>query len=568
MVLARASALRAPLVLEAPITREPAWPVALEPALLWRCGFVLGPGGSVALDAVDARRAALERGSARRQASGVAAENGGRTPTPARELSLAERLLLVLQPPLESLLDPQGILEWPGQLYPYQYDGVAALLRSDALLLADDMGLGKTIQAIAALRALVHWRHVTQALVVAPASLLTQWARELEHWAPELRATLVRGSRLDRQRLWRARAHVFVVSYETLREDVGAGYRGGPVEADWDVVVLDEAQKIKNAGTKAARACKRLPRRVSWALTGTPLENDLDELASIVDFLTPLLPEISVPELLERHRKLQLRRRKQDVLDDLPEKSVYDLWLQLDGRQRETYERAEYEGVIYLRELGETITITHVLALIQRLKQICNVCPESGASAKLEDLSERLGEIAAGGQRALVFSQYVDDGYGVGAIADRLSHLEPLRYHGRLSVVEKDAVISRFKSSEHHKVLVLSLRAGGQGLNLQEASYVVHFDRWWNPAVERQAEDRTHRLGQKNAVTVYRYICENTIEERIDRILRQKQHLFDEYVDRVTIDPGKLLGEKEIFGLFGLEPPPRGGGPAVETLDG
>lgn len=563
---ARARAFRAGVVVDFPITRQPARPAAVGIASLWRCGFALGPGGSVALDAVDARRAALSATSARRPTSRAAVETRRRTAAPAPELSLAERLLLVLQPPLESLLDPQGVLEWPGQLYPYQHEGVAALIESDALLLADDMGLGKTIQAIAALRALVHWRHVRQALVVAPASLLTQWGRELEHWAPELCVTLVRGSKLDRQRLWRAHSHLFVVSYETLREDVSAGYRGGPMETPWDVVVLDEAQKIKNAETKAARACKSLRRRASWALTGTPLENDLDELASIVDFLAPLPSTVPASELLERHRELQLRRRKQDVLHDLPEKSVYDLWLRLDDRQRETYERAEREGVVHLRQLGETITVTHVLALIQRLKQICNVCPETGASAKLDDLADRLEEIAAEGQRALVFSQYVDEDYGVGGILRRLDRLAPLAYHGRLSAREKDEVIRQFKSSDHHKVLVLSLRAGGQGLNLQEASYVVHFDRWWNPAVQRQAEDRTHRLGQKNAVTVYRYICENTIEERIDRILRQKQHLFDEYVDQVSIDPGKLLGEREIFGLFGLEPPPRGGGSAEEKL--
>ncbi len=555
-------------LLETPVTRAGRQVVDVESPSRWACGIRLGPGGTVALDAVDARRAArlpvAEHGL---KGARTAREANRRQAPVEHQLSLAERLLLVLQPPLDLLLEPTGVLEWPGPLYPYQREGVAALIKSDALLLADDMGLGKTIQAIAALRALIHWRHVSEALVVAPASLLSQWRRELEHWAPELRTTVVSGSQLDRQRLWRTRSHVFVVSYETLRQDVGSAQRGGPDDIEWDVVVLDEAQKIKNQNTKVARACKGLDRRVSWALTGTPLENDLNDLLSIIDFLTPLAPGVYAPdEIFERQSKLQLRRRKSDVLEDLPAKSVYDLWLQLDARQRRTYDHAEQDGVVHLKRLGQEITITHVLALIQRLKQICNVCPETGASAKLDDLAERLADVAAEGQRALVFSQYVNEEYGVGVVVQRLDGLSPLAYHGALSAREKDAVIARFKESDEHKALVLSLRAGGQGLNLQEASYVVHFDRWWNPAVERQAEDRTHRLGQKNAVTVYRYICENTIEERIDRILREKQNLFDQYVDHVTIDPGKLLGEKEIFGLFGLEPPPRGSGSTTEEL--
>jgi SNF2 family DNA or RNA helicase len=532
-----------------------------------RCRISLGPGGTVALDAVDSetatRRPLVDVSPTDRPS---ATPKRQRTPR-KHELSLVERLLLVLQPPLDLLLEPAGPLEWPAPLYPYQREGVATLVERDALLLADDMGLGKTIQAIAAVRVLTRLRRISRVLVVAPASLLSQWSHELKNWAPELRATVVRGGPLERQRLWRTPSHVFAVSYETLRQDVVADPDNlrQPEEIEWDVVILDEAQKIKNQRTTAAQVCKRLKRRASWALTGTPLENDLNDLLSIIDFLTPL-PGGVYDDVFERQASLQLRRRKADVLQDLPPKSVFDLWLQLHPQQRRTYERVEQEGVVDLRQRGRSVTITHVLALIQRLKQVCNVCPETGASAKLEDLADRLGEIAAEGQRALVFSQYVDSEYGVGGIVQRLDDLNPLAYHGGLSAREKDAVIAMFKGSDEHKALVLSLRAGGQGLNLQEASYVVHFDRWWNPAVERQAEDRAHRLGQDSAVTVYRYICEGTIEERIDRILREKQQLFDQYVDQVSIDPGKLLGEKEIFGLFGLEPPPRAARPAIEEL--
>ena len=152
---------------------------------------------------------------------------------------------------------------------------------------------------------------------------------------------------------------------------------------------------------------------------------------------------------------------------------------------------------MHLRSLGEDVTISHVLALIQRLKQICNVCPSSGESVKLDDMSDRLEELAAEGQRALVFSQYTNQEYGVHGIVERLKEFNPLAYDGSMSARQKDEVITSFKENPRHEALVLSLKAGGQGLNLQEASYVFHFDRWWNPAVERQAEDRTHRLGQR-----------------------------------------------------------------------
>jgi SNF2 family DNA or RNA helicase len=546
-------------------------PVELGDVSRIDCRLQLGSASCVALDRVDARAAARRATSSHKLQRRQPAANRA-TPSRNSELTLAERLLLVLQPPLEALLEAQGLLEWPASLYPYQHDGVQALVESDALLLADDMGLGKTIQAIAALRVLIHLRRADQALVVAPASLLSQWRREFENWAPELRVEVVRGSQHDRLRQWRRRKHIFIVSYETLRQDHEASRLEGPSAIKWDAVVLDEAQKIKNRSTRASVACKSLQRQRSWALTGTPLENSLDELASIVEFLTPFADGdkppgvLEGPQLLSRQRELQLRRKKHDVLEDLPAKSVNDVWLQLGGSQRETYRRAEEDGVVELKGMGERITISHVLALIQQLKRICNVCPTSGASAKLDDMQERLGQIAAEGQRALVFSQYTHADFGVHAVRTRLEEFRPLAYTGAMSAREKDAAVESFKRDPNHKALVLSLRSGGQGLNLQEASYVFHFDRWWNPAVERQAEDRAHRMGQQNAVTVYRYICEDTIEERIDEVLRRKQALFDEFIDNVTIDPGKLLGEKEIFGLFGLTPPKRGSGSATEEL--
>jgi SNF2 family DNA or RNA helicase len=199
-----------------------------------------------------------------------------------------------------------------------------------------------------------------------------------------------------------------------------------------------------------------------------------------------------------------------------------------------------------------TIPITHVLELILRLKQICNFCPASGESAKLDDLAERIETLSAEGHKALIFSQFADDRFGASRIAGELAATAPLTYTGDLDAATRTAVLDRFRSSREHTALVLSLKAGGQGLNLQEASYVFHYDRWWNPAWERQAEDRVHRPGQTLPVTVYRYICEETIEQRIDEILLQKQALFDTVVDAVSLDLPAPLSRDDIFGLLGL----------------
>ena len=476
-------------------------------------------------------------------------------------LPLWKRLAYALQPPAGLLLSPQGPLEWPAELFPFQKIGIQALYEREALLLADDMGLGKTVQAIGALRLLFHHRKVGSALVVARASLVSQWRDELRTWAPELRVSVVRGRTDERAWQWSAAAHVFVTSYETMRSDFTSNPASPPRRRTWGVVILDEAQAIKNRDTEASRKCKQLLRSRAWALTGTPLENTVEELASVLEFVRPLAAGESTPtirpgpSLSEAHHALQLRRKKTEVLQDLPPKIVNTIALTLGPAQRDSYDRAEREGVIQLREKGETIRIEHVLELIMRLKQLCNFCPSTRQSAKLDDMCDRLETLTAEGHRALVFSQFTDTAYGCAALASVLASYGPLVYTGALSTAERDSVIREFKESPDRQLLILSLRAGGQGLNLQDASYVFHFDRWWNPAVEHQAEDRSHRLGQTFPVNVYKYTCEGTIEERIEQILRDKQVLFDEFVDDVSIDLGKRLTHEDLYALFGLEPP-------------
>ena len=469
--------------------------------------------------------------------------------------TLAERLWAVLAAPRRR--DPDVQLKWPGELMPFQQEGVRALLDRRQLLLADDMGLGKTLQAIAALRILRARGEVRACLVAAPAGLLDQWRREIEKWAPELSAIVIRGSTSDRAWQWGAEKDVALVSYDTLRSDFGGGAQSPVRCRTWDVVVADEAQRIKNRND-TSDALKGLRRARSWALTGTPVENDEEELASILEFVDhdgsgPPRHYRPGMELRWRHGELQLRRKKGDVLEDLPPKQVTRVAIDLGPSQRNSYDKAEQEGIIYLRSLGAEVRVPHVLELVTRLKQVCNADPRTGESTKLEDIRDRLGRLADQGHKALLFSQYVSDTSGVRAAANYLEDFAPLTITGDMPQRERTDVIERFKARDEHKVLILSLRAGGLGLNLQEASYVFHLDRWWNPAVESQAEDRSHRYGQKVKVNVIEYSCSGTIEERIDEVLERKRELFDELIDDVTLDLSDRMNDEELFGLFGLK---------------
>lgn len=524
-------------------------------------------GGTVALDPVSpdtASNSTSRTAVAAPRSGNSASRSTAPSVAPNQSQSLRKRLAQLLQPPLDLLLPHcPGILEWPASLFNYQLQGVQALVSQKALLLADDMGLGKTIQAVAALRILMIQRRIETALVVSRAGLLSQWRAEFHRWAPELMVSIVRGLPDERARQWNKPAHIYLVGYETFRADFTDNPHSPPRRRVWGTVVLDEAQAIKNRETEISNKCKRLARERAWALTGTPVENREDDLASILEFTTPLnvgdMPRRLFPgaDLYAKQRQLQLRRRKRDVLPQLPPKTISRVALDLEDAQRRSYDRAEREGIVHLRELGEQVRVENVLELILRLKQICNFCPESRQSSKLNDLLERLATLRAEGNRALVFTQYTDATFGAHALTQALADFRPLLYSGDLSALEKEHVLAEFKGNPDHTLIVLSLRAGGQGLNLQEASYVFHFDRWWNPAVEHQAEDRSHRLGQLLPVNVYQYVCEGTIEERIEQILRDKQLLFDQLVEGVSLDLRTALNAEELFGLFGIKAPAR-----------
>ena len=279
--------------------------------------------------------------------------------------------------PGEALNEAFG-LDWPHPLFRYQKDGIERLLGARSVLLADEMGLGKTIQAVAGLRILSARREIERALIVCPVGLIAQWRRQIRIWAPDLPVSTAIGSKAQRKAAWGADATLCLSSFESVRADLGG--TSAAARRPWDVVVIDEAQRIKNANSAVAAVVKSLARSRSWALTGTPLENRLDDLLSVLDFAAPgeFDPGAMGVGLRRLMGRVQLRRRRAEVLDDLPTKFASIIALDLAATQRAAYRKAEEKGTVWLRSLGRELRISHVLELILRLKQICNFCPETG----------------------------------------------------------------------------------------------------------------------------------------------------------------------------------------------
>lgn len=416
-------------------------------------------------------------------------------------------------------------LRLPAPLHDYQWDGVAFLHRSRAALLADEMGLGKTVQTAVAIELLLNGRSdVNRVLIVAPASLTTNWMAELETWAPSVTAWLVQGNAKARQAFYLLPVPVLVNSYEQIRSD---GLDRIPADT-FDLVILDEAQRIKNRNSTTALACRLLPRKRAWALSATPLENDSGDVNSILSFLDPgTRTNVSAGRLRNSLQTMMLRRLKRDVRSELPPVILQDLKIELTAPQRMAYDeiwtgRTEAIG-------GASGDIGPVLlGLLTRLKIVCNVDEIENVSSKFDAL-QTIVEGVEPGARILVFSQFVKT---LQWISERLELSHDL-LTGSMSAAERQAAIHRFRTLAPPRALLVSLRAGGVGLNLGEATHVVLFDRWWNPAVERQAIYRAHRFDREQPLHVVRFLVQDSIEERVAEILDQKERLFDDVVEDV-----------------------------------
>jgi non-specific serine/threonine protein kinase len=478
---------------------------------------------------------------------------------------LAETLKGLRSPEGLAQVDPGAALH--GTLRPYQQVGVRWLYLLARLglgaCLADDMGLGKTIEVLSLLLVLQGQSNDRQnpkvpSLLVAPASLLANWAAEIERFAPGLKALIAHPSALpaaDLKTLAPERlreADLVITSYGSLLRIPWI------VERSWRLVVLDEAQAIKNPDAKQTRLAKQLKARARLALTGTPVENRLADLWSIFDFINPGLlgsskeftkfakrlaegEHASYGPLRELVRPYVLRRLKTDktVIADLPDKTEIKAFCQLSRKQAALYEQA-------VRELAEQLADTTgikrkglVLAFLMRFKQICNHPSQwlsdgawreedSGKWARLREIAE---VISAKQEKMLVFTQFREVTAPVAAFLGSIFGGPGLILHGETEVKKRKELVRRFQDDETERFFVLSLKAGGIGLNLTAASHVVHFDRWWNPAVENQATDRAFRIGQTRNVLVHKFVCRGTVEEKIDQLIESKRQLSKDLLE-------------------------------------
>ncbi len=468
-----------------------------------------------------------------------------------------------------------------GILRPYQQLGLNWLMFLNSLkfgaCLADDMGLGKTIQVLAMLNNLRRYTDAPPSLIVAPASLLANWQEELKKFAPKINALIAHpGSGCEGRKFLSTKklpdgCDIVITTYSMVHRNKAISSR------QWNYVILDEAQAIKNHGSSQTRSVKKLKSLQRLAITGTPIENRLSDLWSIMDFLNPGLLG-NQREFADFSRKLYyteegyaglrkiispyiLRRLKTDksIIRDLPDKIEMKSYCPLSDRQLALYKN-EVDGLeVKLEEAQEGIQRKGlVLSSLIKLKQICNH-PDQYLKMKDYDVThsgklERLGELCTvmreKGERVLIFTQFRQMTGPLSLFLEKIFGRRGLVLHGGTPVNERHTLVDKFQGKDYVPFFVLSLKAGGVGLNLTAANHVIHFDRWWNPAIENQATDRAFRIGQKNNVMVHKFICKDTVEDKIDAMLENKISLSNEVIQSSGEQIITEMADEEIMEMF------------------
>lgn len=423
-------------------------------------------------------------------------------------------------------------------------------------ILADEMGLGKTLQMITFLLA----QKGAKSLVITPTALIYNWKNELERFAPSLKVGVVHGSKEGRYKVLETKEDydILLTTYTTYKNDE-AQYE----ETIFDYCIIDEAQQIKNAKSQITQTIKTVKSKVRFALTGTPMENNLLELWSLMDFVMPgylynalrfqNIFMTEPPQLEELNRLISpfmLRRTKAEVLEELPDKIEQKVVITLDAYHQRAY--LAMKKLIKEKIQVDEANRAALLAYLTKLRQIC-LMPErmvkqyKGKNAKLEYLISLLKQIPE--QKVLVFSQFTTV---LGEIRKRLEE-EGIHYSyldGQTSAKERIELVDAFNQNPEQKVFLISLKAGGTGLNLTSASTVIHFDPWWNPAVEDQASDRAHRMGQKQVVNVIKLVAEGTIEERVIALQESKKELIKEVMSGQAQNVLSGLSEHDLITLI------------------
>ena len=426
----------------------------------------------------------------------------------------------------------------PFPLRDYQWEGVSFLLNSEFALLADDMGLGKTVQTAVSCEILYRIRGDLRVLIIVPSSLKINWEKELKLWAPSLSIQRMRGGNENRWAYLHLPYNVTIASYEDIRIE----YSKSNITTVFVLVVLDEAQRIKNASSNTSAMCMRVRKKSGWALSGTPIENNRQDLISIFDFLKfeYLSDTFSKDEIHHKMKKHFLRRNKEEVLPEMPPIIEQEIPLELKGDQLKAYYDCLNSNAQYYNESSES---ARILAIITKLKIICNYHEPSNSSVKFDVLKTIVKESQLNNKKTIIFSQYVETLKWIGLRLE-VQNIDYNIYSGELTAAEKDKRLQEFKEFEGPSVILMSLKAGGVGLNIQEADTVILFDRWWNPALENQAINRAHRFGRERNLHVIKFSILHSIEEHIAGILEDKEDIFSEYIEEAKSLPTELFMNK------------------------
>tara|TARA_Y100001958_G_C21244519_1_gene573752 strand:- start:583 stop:2187 length:1605 start_codon:yes stop_codon:yes gene_type:complete len=430
------------------------------------------------------------------------------------------------------------------RLYDFQRTGVAWLINKDRAILADDMGLGKTAQALSAVRRLFRFGKIENCLVVAPGTLITNWEKESKFWAPELAVTKFLPKGEERKFAWnqaRKKANLIVTSYEQIRKPSDQLFANPP-----SIIIADEAHRLRKSNSQSTKGLSLIAVGKLWALTGTPIENDSEDIAVLLSLMfpkrfTPGDKNRRISTLRENLRPHLMRRTKSDVLAELPDLIEHEEIVELGPNQLIAYKKTIKD--FRLKKHNER---SH-LALFNQLREICDLDPNSGESAKLDRIIQILQEIEKIGEKAVIFS------YTLGplrSLSTRLKQIETNSDHGvitgEMTLSERDIVIEKFKSDSKCNVLLASSKVASEGLTLTEANHVLFINRWWNPSANLQARDRVLRIGQDKVVYVRNFVAAETVESRVSEILQDKSKTFDELITALETSPNESLFQQII----------------------